>query len=43
MLEKFLEDSKKLFADSGMKQDEIEELTNRIRELLQVLKEEESK
>ena len=43
MLEKFLEDSKKLFADAGMDQDEIEELTKAIRELLQVLKEEESK
>lgn len=43
MLEKFLEDSKKLFADAGMDQNEIEESTNEIRELLQFLTEEESK
>ena len=43
MLEKFLEDSKKLFTDEGMDQNEIEESTKSIRELLQYLTEEESK
>ena len=34
---------KKLFADAGMDQDEIEESTKAIRELLQYLTEEESR
>ncbi len=43
MLERFLEDSKKLFADAGMDKDEIEDATKYIRELLQILDKETSK
>lgn len=40
MLEKFLEESKKLFTDGGMDHDEVEESTKAMRELLQYLRNE---
>ena len=43
MLEKFLENSKKLFTDAGMDKDEIEGSTKQIREFLQILTKDTSK
>lgn len=40
MLERFLEESKRLFANSGMTAEEIEDATEDMRELLQIFKEE---
>jgi hypothetical protein len=43
MLKRFLEDSKKLFADAGMDKDEIEDATKSIEEFLQILDKDTSK
>jgi hypothetical protein len=42
MLERFLEESKRLFANSGMNAEEIEDATEEMRELLQIFKEEQA-
>lgn len=42
MLERFLEESKRLFADSGMTAEEIEDATEEMRELLQIFKAEQA-
>ena len=42
LLERLFEDSKKLFTDAGMNEEETEEATKSIRELLQYLSEEQS-
>ncbi len=43
MLESFLEDSKRLFAESGMNADEIEEATADMREILQIYRKEQAR